>query len=232
MRVAIIEDEAIIAARLERLVSEQLGERLQTLSILSTLASARDHLESHPIDVLFLDLNLNGRDGFTLLSEAVAGSFATIVVSAHHEQALRAFELGVTDFVPKPFDGARIARALAQVESREPELRRQISRLAIRHARGIDLVAVDQLLYVRGANDYSALHLENGTSPLHHKSLTALEQLLPPRFARIHRSYIVDLERVSTLRSRGGGRHQLTLEDGTELPIARSRIAAIRKRLT
>lgn len=233
VRVAIVEDEAIVAARLERLVSEILGDRLTTLRVLPGLNDARIHLESSPVDVLFLDLNLNGKDGFALLEEAVAGSFATIVVSAHHDQALRAFELGVTDFVPKPFARDRIARGLARVDAREPELRQRIRKLAIRRARGIDLVDVDRILYVRGAGDYSALHTEEATTPpMHHKSLSALEHLLPPRFVRIHRSYLVDLERVHALHSRGGGKHQVTLEDGTELPVARGRITELRERLS
>ena len=147
MRVAIVEDEAVVASRLERLVTKVLGSRLESLKVLPSLPSARAFLRSSPLDVLFLDLNLNGKDGFSLLEEAVAGSFATIVVSAHHEQALRAFELGVTDFVAKPFVAERIAQSLARVEGREPRLRERLVRLAVRRGGGIELVEVDEIRY-------------------------------------------------------------------------------------
>lgn len=231
MRIAIVEDEGMVAARLRRLVTEILGSRLETIALLDRFEHAREHLAEHPIDVLFLDLDLNGRDGFALLEEAVASSFATIVVSAHHDQALRAFELGVTDFVPKPFGRDRLAQSLIRVESREPALRQQLQTLAIRHSRGIDLVAITNIRYLQGAGDYTALHQVDGRRRLHYKSLHALEHLLPGRFARVHRSFLVDLDRARSLRSHGGGKHRLILDDGTELPISRERIAAIRQRL-
>ncbi|MEM8961565.1 MAG: LytTR family DNA-binding domain-containing protein [Acidobacteriota bacterium] len=233
MRILIVEDEAMVAARLERLTREILGDRLASLHVLSTFGSARAFLATHPIDVLLLDLNLGGRDGFALLEEAVAGAFATIVVSAHHDGALRAFELGVTDFVPKPFGRERLARALARIDDREAALRRRLRRLAVRRGGGrrVDLVEVDEICYVRGAGDYSALHTQNGDVWLHDKSLTLLEQVLPPRFARLHRSYVIDLDRVKALRSQSGGKHWVVLSDGTELPVSRAKIDDLRHQL-
>ncbi len=73
---------------------------------------------STPIDVLFLDLNLNGKDGFDLLKTSVSGAFHVIIISAHTEQALKAFEYGVLDFVGKPFNKERLARALDRVFER------------------------------------------------------------------------------------------------------------------
>ena len=232
MRVAIVEDEAMVAARLERLVTQALDGRLTSLGVLPSLPAARAYLQDHAVDVLFLDLNLDGRDGFTLLEEAVAGSFATIVVSARHDQALRAFELGVTDFVPKPFGAERIAKSLARVEEREPRLRERLSRLAVPKGGGIELVEIAALRYVSGAGDYSELHLEDGSAPLHSKSLTALEQLLPPRFVRIHRSFLVDLDRARSLVAQGSGRYTLVLDDDTELPVSRARVGELRAQIT
>ncbi len=231
MRVAIVEDEAIVAQRLERMVAEVLDSHLERLDLLPSLEEARRHLETHPIDLLFLDLNLNGSDGFSLLHEAMAGAFATIVVSAHEEEAMQAFELGVTDFVPKPFSAARVAQAIRRVEERSSDRGRETRRLAIRKVGGITLVEVSRIRYIRGADDYSALHLEGDATELHEKSLSALELCLPQRFARCHRSHLVDLDRVREFRSLGAGRYQLVLDDGTELPVARRRVAELRRKL-
>lgn len=78
----------------------------------SNLEDAQDSLVSQPVDVMFLDLNLHGKDGFLLLHEQLVQPFHTIVVSANTDRALEAFELGVLDFVGKPFTQERIDKAL------------------------------------------------------------------------------------------------------------------------
>ncbi|MEO1370054.1 MAG: response regulator, partial [Acidobacteriota bacterium] len=100
----IVEDEALVARRLRRLLVDILGADRVEILWSPDLPDARRRLaDGTRIDALFLDLNLNGRDGFDLLSEAVAGRFETIVVSAHAERAIEAFEYGVLDFIAKPF---------------------------------------------------------------------------------------------------------------------------------
>ena len=118
MRLLIVEDEPLLAQRLERFCREILGPRLESVRVATMLAEAGARLDESPIDLLLLDLNLHGRDGMQLLASSVAGSFHTIIVSANTEQALRAFEFGVIDFVPKPFSKERLAQALARVTER------------------------------------------------------------------------------------------------------------------
>jgi two-component system response regulator LytT len=117
MDVVIVEDEEIVARRLQRLVTTILGARLRSVRVLATLSDGLAHVGEHPIDLLFLDLDLGGRDGFRMLTEAVAGSFHTIVVSARTEEAIRAFEIGVTDFVAKPYTEERLRKAIDRVTS-------------------------------------------------------------------------------------------------------------------
>ena len=81
-RIVVVEDEAVVARRLERLVHRILGERIQRLTVLGSLADALAHVRSHLLDLLFLDLDLHGQDGFAVLTEVVAESFHTIIVSA------------------------------------------------------------------------------------------------------------------------------------------------------
>ena len=109
MRILIVEDEPLLAGRLERLCREILGSRLETVRIATEFDEASARLAESPIDVLLLDLNLGGADGMDLLKASVAGSFHTIIVSANTEQALRAFEFGVIDFVAKPCMKDRLA---------------------------------------------------------------------------------------------------------------------------
>src|SRR5688572_16580366 len=120
MRILIAEDESVIARRLERMVKEILGERAGSVAVKESLADAGEYLFEKPIDLLLLDLNLNGEDGYDLLKLAAAGSFQTIVVSANSDRALEAFQYGVLDFVPKPFDLERLKRALDRAGAKGP----------------------------------------------------------------------------------------------------------------
>jgi two-component system response regulator LytT len=230
VRVAVVEDEQIIARRLLRLLRRLLGNRLERLDHLPTLHEAFAHVGKHPIDLLFLDLNLYGEDGFRILREAAASSFQTIIVSAHGERALEAFEYGVLDFVPKPFDEARLRKALGRVESREEDLRQRLRNLAVRRSGEIHLIPVDELSHIRGSGDYSELHTKNGAVHLHNKTLTALALLLPAHFERVHRSVIVDLRQVKSFLSEAGSRYFLRLVDGTRLPVSREKVQGLRAR--
>jgi two-component system response regulator LytT len=219
VRIAIVEDEAIIARRLERMVRGIVSEA--TIDVAASYDAALA-LTRTPLDLLFLDLNLHGRDGFALLEEAAAAKFQTVVVSAHHDQALRAFEYGVTDFVAKPWTEERLRRAIERVRGDD---RSAAKTLIIRKGRELRRIAVEDILFVRGADDYSELHLANGEVHLHEKSLTALETLLPGSFLRVHRSYIANLARVT------GMRHDAVALNGLPVPVGRVYRAGLRGRL-
>lgn len=234
MRVVIVEDEEIAAGRLMRLVPAILGEGLRSIDHAGSLEEARERLArggDRAVDLLFLDLNLHGDDGFRLLEEAAAGSFQTIVVSARHDQALRAFEYGVTDFVPKPYDEGRLRQAIDRVTRREGSLRSRLRILAVRRGSEITPIAVESVLFIQGADDYSELHCRDGSRHLHDKTLGALMHILPERFERVHRSFIVDTGAIESLRAEPGGRYFLRLTTGEEIPVGRSRYRDLRNRL-
>ena len=149
MRIVVVEDEAIVARRLTRLLREILGETLESLDLATSLGAAQVRLDREPpIDALFLDLNLNGRDGFELLGEAVAGSFQTIVVSAHAERAIEAFDYGVLDFVAKPFGRERLELAIDRLRSGRMHdgAASGVRQLAVRKAGRVQLVPVASLV--------------------------------------------------------------------------------------
>ena len=232
MRILIVEDEAVIARRIEQFCHRILGDQLEGVRVSTSFEEADAVLAEAPIDVLLLDLNLGGRDGMTLLESKVAGSFHTIIISANTEQALRAFEHGVIDFVPKPFTEQRLREALlraADPEGRSPHAARF---LAVRKPGRIDLVPVSDVLYVQGADDFSELVLTDGRRELHDKTLEKLQKVLPPVFERVHRSYLVRLSAVRTLHVHEGSRYEAELKNGVRLPVGRTRYKQIREALT
>jgi len=230
MRILVVEDEAIVARRLVRLLGRILGDRARAVEIAPELARAREAIRSRRPDLLFLDLNLEGRDGFALLEEAAASTFPTIVVSAHADQAARAFEYGVVDFVVKPYDEARLRRAIEGLGGRSAH-RADVRFLAVRKADGIELLPVESVVAIRGADDYSEIVTRGGGRRLHDKTLTALSRLLPAVFERVHRSWIVNLDEAASLHARPGSRYFLRLRNGDEVPVSRERVRALRERL-
>lgn len=230
MNILILEDEPVIAARLERYLRDILSERLLRIKWLDNLDDARDYLATCPIDLLMLDLNLHGEDGFELLKELSAASFHTIVVSAYADRAITAFEYGVLDFIPKPFDLERLRRGIARFQNTGFRHACGARYLSIKQAGVIKLVEVEKLDYVVANGHYSDLVLGDDTR-LHDKSIERLLAILPPNFERIHRSYLVNMNRVSELIIETGGRYSVKLKSGKLLPLGRSRFADVKQKL-
>lgn len=231
MDILIVEDEPPAARRLERFTRELLGNAVTSLTVQDSLAGAEAHLCAHAVHLVLLDLNLNGASGFDLLSRLAAGSFHTIVVSASVDRAITAFEHGVLDFVPKPFDRERLKKAFGRLSAARPSPAPGIKFLSVQDKGAIRLVPVDTVRFFKGADDYVELHLTNGSMELYGKSMEALLMLLPSHYCRIHKSYIVDLASAGRIRVFGGGRYELELRDGTKLPVSRTQYPTVRRRL-
>jgi two-component system, LytTR family, response regulator LytT len=228
MRLLIVEDEAVVARRIERFCRRIFGERLEWLRVSETFEDAHAVIAEFPIDVLLLDLNLSGRNGMTLLESNVAGSFHTVIVSANTEHALRAFDYGVIDFVAKPFTEERLAEALRRVSEPGGHSPNPARFVAVRKRGRIELIAIEEVLYVQGADDCSELVLVNGRRELHDKTLDRLQALFPSVFHRIHRSYLVRLSAIKALHTHEGSRYEAELRNGTFLPVGRARYKELR----
>jgi DNA-binding LytR/AlgR family response regulator len=218
----IVEDEPPIADYIEKSARSLLGASLKSLSVFYSLEEAANYLENHSIDLCLLDLNLSGQDGFKILCRFASGSFHTIIVSAHTEQALRAFEYGVIDFVPKPFDPERLKNAFDRYFNRQAG-RAHAKHLVYRKRNTDYFLRVKDVVFFRAVRYLVEAHTAGGEAVLLEKPLNRLEQILPDDFIRIHRSYIVNLDHVLSFRHQGGSSYGLRLRSGQELPISRQR---------
>ena len=228
MKIVIVEDEYMVAKRLKRFV-ENAFENITQLKCFDTLDDARDYLADHIIDVLFLDLNLNGKDGFELLKQQVSQAFHTIVVSANAERAIEAFDIGVLDFIAKPFTQERVQKAVDRLH--QSDTQGQSKFLSYKHLGKIELLPIKDVLYLKAAGHYCEIYTHKGHSILHDKSLDKLMILMPPNFERIHRSYAVPLESIQSIRSEEGSKYSLKLVNGQQLPIGRTRVKSLKSRL-
>jgi two-component system, LytTR family, response regulator LytT len=229
LKIAIVEDEAVVARRLERMVRQVAAGA--DVEVCASLDGALQLARASRLDVLFLDLDLGGQDGFRVLEQATARPFQTVVVSAHRQRALQAFEYGVVDFVAKPWTAERLQLALDRALGRVAMGGGGARRLAVRKGRETVSISIEQLVFVRGADDYSELHLADDSVHLHEKALGALAAILPAQFVRVHRSYVVDLSRVRSLRGGDGGKLVAIMDGGRAVPVGRVYRDAVRARL-
>jgi DNA-binding LytR/AlgR family response regulator len=220
LHVVIVEDEPVIAQRLTRLTSRILGTAASGIECAADISSALTLLADEGKSLLLLDLNLAGEDGFALLRQAVARPCQTVVVSANTDRAMEAFELGVADFVAKPFTEERLALAIGRAQERIGHERTRY--LAVSLAGRMELIPLDTVVAIHGDDDYSNIETLDGRRHLHRKTLTALMELLPGTFRRVHRSHIVNLAHVERIVTHDGGRRSVLLATGTDVPLSRS----------
>ncbi len=228
MNILIVEDESRIAKRIERMTRDIFGDALQSLKHINTLPEALKFIENSSLDLVLLDLNLNGDNGFNLLRTAVSESFHTIVISAYKDQAITAFEYGVLDFVPKPFNRDRLEQALNRTITKEKAENNKIKLLAIKKRGRIQLIPIEDVLYIKGAGAYTELFLANGKKELHDKSLEKLEQLLSSSFERIHKSYLVKMSEITKISVASGSKYMAELKNGEHIPIGRTKYKDIK----
>ncbi len=192
-------------------------------------------------DLVFLDVQMPKLDGFEVL-ELIEPSQAPVVifVTAYDQYAMRAFDAHAVDYLLKPFSAERFERALERARTRlgerrmppalSPEARpagERPQRIVVKDGTRVHVIPIAKLDYVAAQDDYVALHSE-GKSYLKQQPIAAVEALLDPAcFVRIHRSAIVNLERVSRIEPYGKESRIAILKDGTRLPVSRSGYARL-----
>lgn len=235
LRCMIVDDVDLARDRLRRLLSG-----MADVEIVAEAANVTDALElvhERAPDLLFLDIEMPERDGFALVA-ALPESLrpAIVFVTAYDQHAVRAFATEAVDYLLKPVEADRLKQAVDRVRVRRqqwsPQLVAQLQqlggeshypdRLSLPVDHGIRLVAIDDLDWIESAGNYLCIRTGNETLILR-ETLTRMETRLDPkRFARIHRSRIVNLSRVAKLVPLYNGDHTVVLKDGTELGLSRT----------
>lgn len=187
-------------------------------------------------DIVFLDVQMPKLDGFEVL-ELIEPGPAIIFVTAYDQYALRAFDAHAVDYLLKPFRAERFEAALARARLRLAEatpsavslrpVEQKLKRIVVKDGSRVHFIPVARLDYVEAQDDYVALHSE-GKAWLKQQPIAKLEELLDPaRFVRIHRSYIVNLERISRIEPYGKDSRIAILAGGTRLPVSRTGYARL-----
>ncbi|PAJ72864.1 hypothetical protein CJF42_18885 [Pseudoalteromonas sp. NBT06-2] len=232
MHIVIVEDEPIIAQRLKRQIGEILEADKPIIKWFDDIEDANEYLTQQSIDLLMLDLNLHGENGFDLLKDISAQSFHTIIVSAYSEQAITAFEYGVLDFVAKPFQKERLEAALIRFTDKSSHASHELKQLAVKKHHGLSFIKIADISFIKADGHYTQLHTNSADIALHDKAIDKLAMLLPNQFVRVHRSFIVDINKVVELKIGSGASYQLLMQDSNEVPVSRSRYQEVKSLLS
>ncbi|XDD47502.1 LytR/AlgR family response regulator transcription factor [Leptospira sp. WS39.C2] len=229
MRILIVDDEGVAARGLERMLRDLLGKKISSLRIEQSLIGSQCFIQENQIDILFLDLNLGGDIGFDLLKESSAASFVTIITSGNTMEAIRAFEYGVLDFVPKPISKDRLEKALKKYDSNSGQNKTKY--IGIKEDDQLRLVASKDILYIEADDKKVKLFLKSGETISHQKSLDFISKILPSHFLRIHRSFVVNQKFIKHILVSQGGFYQVELVTKQKLKMGRSYYKAIKAKL-
>ncbi len=196
----IIDDERL--ARKDLISLLRIHDNITVVGEADDVPSAIQAIEKLNPDVIFLDIQMPGDSGFDLLEKADVDAHI-IFVTAYDEYAIRAFEVNALDYLLKPVNPDRLAKALEKLEFQEQDLPARIrklnydDRLFLMIGKHFKFLKVNTILCVSAAGDYSEVLTSDGNKGLTHKSMKEWEARLPAQhFIRIHRSTIINMEFV------------------------------------
>jgi len=231
----------------EELARHVIREFLQPHAEIEVAAECANGMEAvkavaeHKPDLIFLDVQMPKLTGFDVL-ELIGTDVPVIFVTAYDQFAMRAFEVHAVDYLLKPIGRERFDAALERAKSRMGEKmppahelaatarppQQFMERLVVKDGTKVTLIPVAKLDYAEAQDDYVALATQ-GKKHLKQQTIAGLEAgLNPDCFVRIHRSYIVNLERVTRIEPYGKDSRLAILADGTRLPVSRTGYARLK----
>jgi two-component system LytT family response regulator len=247
LRVLIVDDEGVARRRIRRLLAAEadvtvVGECADGGSALTVIAKSKP-------DLAFLDVQMPELDGFGVVRSLTPGELPAIVfVTAYDRYALRAFDVQAIDYLLKPFTRERFRTALARARERlhergrDDRLTRLIdhlgasqhypTRVAVRTGDRFVVVDWSDVDWIEAADNYVTLHVGAREYLLRDTLASVERQLDPERFMRIHRSVIVQLDRIAELHPATHGDVDVVLRDGARLTLTRTWRDAVQRRFT
>jgi two-component system LytT family response regulator len=250
LKVLVVDDEPLAREGLKLLLGRQPG--VESVSDARNGREAIAIIRERPPDLVLLDVQMPRMDGFAVVNAIGPDRMpAVIFVTAHDQYAIRAFEIAAVDYILKPVTEERFALAFERASSRirtQPRAEtarqvgtmldaiaippRRLTRFAVRSGERTVFVPVDDVDRIEAFQNYVQLHI-GGTKHLLHVPMNTIESVLDPeRFLRIHRSHIVNVQRISQLWSLAHGQYVFELRSGQRLQSGRTYGDKIRRVLS
>lgn len=236
IRTLIIDDEPLARSRIRAMLATHPD--IDVVAECSSAGEAVALLRRAPAGLLLLDIEMPGASGFEMLKTTSLGSGPAIVfVTAHEEFALDAFEANAVDYLVKPFSQERLDRALWRVrrfvegQGMDRPSRRWRERFGVRVRGEVVFVRVSSIDWIAGAGNYVRLYTATESHLLRESLQNIVAELDPAVFLRVHRSAIVNIERVRKLVPAPDGSVAIILQDATAVPLGPTYRAALEEAL-
>lgn len=249
IRTLIADDEPLARERIATLLRAE--EDIEVVGECADGPRAAAAIQQLAPDLVFLDIQMPGADGFDVIQTVGADRMPNVVfVTAYDKYALKAFDVHALDYLLKPFDRTRFQKALSRardhierqqtgdlgrrllalVQDLKSDTQR-IDRLVVKSGGRVFFLRTDEIDWIEAAGNYVRLHLSS-ESHLFRETMNALEARLDPqRFVRIHRSRIVNIERIQELQPWFNGEYAVILRNGTKLTLSRGYREKLQERL-
>lgn len=246
LKTLIVDDEELARNNLEMLIGEFCPD-LEVISKADSKETAIDFINKEKPDVVFLDIRMpSGAEGFEILEEVEHRNFLVVFVTAFKDYAVKAFNANAVYYILKPIDiddlKAASEKLVAAYEAFQSapdnfevyfESLRNLSdklvkgkssrKVVISHSKGLKIVEDDDITYLEANGNCTMLYFEDGSRYLDTRTLKIYENLLnSDKFYRVHKSYIINLNRLKEYLNEDG--HYAVLKNGKQIPIARNRI--------
>lgn len=244
LRVIIVDDEE--PAR--RLLREYLG-RMTGVSIVAECGNGFEAVKAvgeHDPDVMLLDIQMPKLDGFEVL-ELLERDLPIVFITAHDQHALRAFEVHAVDYLLKPFGAERLGEALERARERigragdNPSVEELIAsarpeegyleRILVRDGGEVHVIPADTVHFIEARDDSVAIHAGGATHLKAQRLATLEDRLDPQRFIRVHRSFIINVDRLRSIELYAKDSRIAILSDGEKIPVSRSGYSRLREML-
>ncbi|GAA3919340.1 LytTR family DNA-binding domain-containing protein [Hymenobacter algoricola] len=217
VRCLIVDDEPLAHQVLTQFISQTPG--LTLAGKCRNAMEAFEHLQQHPVDLLFLDIEMPLVTGLQFLKSLGKTAPKTILTTAYREYAYEGYELDVLDYLLKPFSYERFVKAISRLPAAQPRPPADSAEekfVLVKERQGLLKVSHRDIVYVEGSKDYVKITAATKTYLLH-QTMKEMVPLLGPGFLRVHRSFIVAASHIKLLQL-----EHVVLNDGTLIPISNS----------
>ncbi|MFR0597248.1 LytR/AlgR family response regulator transcription factor [Limosilactobacillus mucosae] len=240
MKVLIVDDEPLARNELHYLLKKNV--LINEIDEANGVMMADQKVNANQPDLVFLDIKLDDGNGMALARrwKKLPQPPAIVFATAYDNYAVDAFNEAAVDYILKPFDPERINEAVARVakiqgtadqaENVAEQAAWQNPRLSITIDDKTMVIQKRDVMYIETQGGYTHLHLRNDKLLISRQTLTSIAQLLNPRhFMRIHRGFIVNLDEIDEMQPSFNHTYELTLKDGSKIPVSRSYVAKTKK---
>ena len=238
----IVDDEPKVGDGLKKIIEKYLTRKMRVKFVVSSIKEAVQQINLHKPDMIFLDIEMPGENGFDLFNHFQSPDFKVVITTAYKDYALKAIKLSAIDYLLKPISHIELLELLKKIEKQESNLQYKfqietllanlnngteaVSKLAFPTQSGIEFIKINNIAYCQAENTYTTIHTSLNEAIVVTKTLKMVEELLPDNlFIRIHKSYLVNKNYIKSYNRLNG--HGIILENGQFLPVSSAKTKEI-----